>query len=104
MVPADLLLPELGADMSFFIEVCEMFSHLQKRVLGTKNNSAEITYKLLLWSIYFHMVRAVSADLNSLKRIQREEDEIISIGMEVLIESDKTYIFPDTEFDPEVVR
>lgn len=104
MVPADWLLPELGADMSFFIKVCEMFSPLQKRVLEVKNSFAEITYKLLPWSIYFHMVRAVSADLNSLIRIQREEDEIISIGMEELIESDKTCIFPDTEFDPEVVR
>lgn len=104
MVPAGLLLPELGANMSFFIEVCGIFAPLQQLVLEAKNISAEITYKLLPWSIYFHMVRAVSVDLNSLNRIQREEDEIISIGLEVLIESDKIYIFPDIEFDPEVVR
>lgn len=103
-MPDDLLLPELGADMSFLIEVYELIAPLPDYVLEAKNNFAEITYKLLPCSIYFNMVRVVSADLNSLYRIQLEEDEIISFGIEVLIESDKIYIFPDTEFDPEVVR
>lgn len=102
-MPDGLLLPDLYADMNFFLDCSKHLDNFIGLLTDLKQNGSEKSYDLVSWSIYFNLALDVLTELNRMNREVHETGESVSIGMELSTGSYTTHIFPDTTFNPSMV-
>lgn len=102
-MPDGLLLPDLHADMNYFLDCSKHLDNYIELLTDLKQNGSENSYNFGSWEIYFHLLLDVLKELDRMTREVHDTGEIVSIGMELSTGSYTTHIFPDTTSPPSMV-